>query len=56
LEIVQKFNDLPLLVNFFEGALPDGKLNDEYALEILRDTTIERLGVNRYKVRTKRTN
>ena len=51
LEIVQKFNDLPLLVNFFEGALPDGKLDDEYALEILRDTTIECLGVDRYKVR-----
>ena len=51
LEIIQKFNDLPLLVNFFEGALPDGDLDDEYALEILRNTTIECYGVDRYKVR-----
>lgn len=52
--IIDKFNDLPLLVNFFEGALPDTNLDDEIALEILRDTTIQCLGRNRYKVKTKR--
>lgn len=51
--IINKFNDLPLLVNFFEGALPGTKLDDEVALEILRDTTIQRLGPDRYKVRTR---
>ena len=53
--IINKFNDLPLLVNFFEGALPNAKLDDKVALELLRDTTIEFLGTDRYKVRTKRT-
>lgn len=53
-EIVGKFNDVPLLVNFFEGALPDTKLYDEVALGILRDTTIQYQGPGRYKVRTKR--
>ncbi len=52
--IVDKFNNVPLLVNFFEGALPDTNLDDETALEILRDTTIQYLGTDRYKVRTKR--
>ena len=53
--IIEKFDDLPLLVNFFEGALPGIELNDETALEILRDTTIQCSGLNRYKVRTRRT-
>lgn len=53
-EIIGKFNDLPLLVNFFTGALPDGKVEDKVALEILRDTTIQYLGPGKYKVRTKR--
>ena len=53
--IIEKFDDLPLLVNFFEGALPGGETNDAIALEILRDTTIQYLGPNRYKIRTKRT-
>ena len=52
--IIDKFNDVPLLVNFFEGALPDAKLDDEIALEIMRDTTIQYLGPDRYKVRTRR--
>jgi len=52
--VVDRFNDLPLLVNFFEGALPDTNLDDETALDILRDTTIQYLGPDRYKVRTKR--
>lgn len=50
--IVNKFNDLPLLVNFFEGALTSTRLNDESALKILRYTTIQRMGPNRYKVKT----
>lgn len=53
--IIEKFDDLPLLVNFFEGALPSVELSDETALEILRDTTIEYLGPNKYKVRTRKT-
>ncbi len=53
-EIIEKFNSLPLLVNFFEGALLDVGLDDESALEILECTTIQCLGPNRYKVRTKR--
>jgi hypothetical protein len=52
--IIDKFNNVPLLVNFFEGALPDTKLDDEIALEIMMDTTIQYLGPDRYKVRTKR--
>ncbi len=52
--IIDKFNDLPLLINFFEGALPDTNLDDEIALEILRDTIIQCLGRIRYKVKTKR--
>jgi len=32
--IIDKFNDLPLLVNFFEGALPDTNLDDEITSEI----------------------
>ena len=51
--ITEKFNDLPLLVNFFEGALPDTNIDDKIALEILRDTTIQYLGPDRYKVTTK---
>jgi len=51
---IDKFNDMPLLVNFFTGALPDNKLDDEFALVILRDTTIQRLGADRYKVKTRR--
>jgi len=52
-EIIGKFNDVHLLVNFFEGALPDGKQSDESALETLRDTTIECKGKDRYRVRTR---
>ncbi len=55
IEFIDKFNELGLLVNFFTGALPDGKQNDKIALELLRDTTIQYQGPGRYKVRTKRT-
>ena len=48
--IIDKFNDVPLLVNFFEGALPNN-VDDEFALEIMRNTTINS---DTYKVRTKR--
>lgn len=51
--IIGKFSELPLLVNFFAGALPDGRLDDEVALQVLEDTTIECLGFNRYKVKTR---
>ena len=51
--IIGKFSDLPLLVNFFTGALPDGRLDDEAALKVLEDTTIECLGPDRYKVKTR---
>ena len=53
-EIIGKFNDIGLLANFLTGALPDGKVEDKIALEILRDTTIQYQGPGRYKVRTKR--
>jgi len=53
-EIIGKFNDIGLLVNFLTGALPDGKVEDKIALEILSDTTIQYQGPGRYKVRTKR--
>jgi hypothetical protein len=53
-EIIGKFNDVRLLVNFLTGALPDGKQSDEVAMEILRDTTIEHKGGYSYKVRTRR--
>ena len=53
-EIIGKFNDIHLLVNFLTGALPDGKVEEKVALEILNDTTIYYLGPGRYKVRTKR--
>ena len=52
-EIIGKFNDVNLLVNFFEGALPDGKQTDESTLETLRNTTIECKGKDRYRVRTR---
>lgn len=38
--IIEKFDDLPLLVNFFKGALPGIELNDETALEILRESLL----------------
>ena len=53
-EIIRKFNDVPLLVNFLTGALPNGKVEDKIALEILGDTTIQYQGPGKYKVRTKR--
>jgi hypothetical protein len=53
-EVIAKFHDLHLLVNFFTGALPDGKRSDEVTMEILRDTTIEHKGGYSYKVRTRR--
>jgi hypothetical protein len=53
--IIEKFGDLPLLVNFIEGALFDAELSDNFALEILRDTTIQYQGPNKYKVRTGKT-
>lgn len=49
--ILDKFNNVSLLVNFFEGSLPNN-VDDEFALEIMRDTTID---PNTYRVRTKRT-
>jgi len=54
IEIVNKFNDVHLLVNFLTSGLIDVvKLDDEVALEILRNTTIEHYGGYKYKVRTK---
>ena len=52
--IIEKFNEVPLLVNFLAGALPNGKVTDETAIGYVRDTTIEYLGrPGRYKVRFK---
>lgn len=52
--IINKFNDLGLLVNFMTGALPSGDNDDEFALEILDNTSIQHFGGDRYKVVTKR--
>lgn len=52
-EIVHKFSDIHLLVNFHINALMNAaKLDDEVVLEILRNTTIEHHGGYKYKVRT----
>lgn len=54
IEIIRKFNDIHLLVNFHANALIDAaKLDDQVALVILRNTTIEHQGGYKYKVRTK---
>jgi len=54
-QIINKFNDIDFLVNFITGALPgDNKTDDEFALEILDDTSIQYFGGDRYKVITKR--
>lgn len=53
-KIIDKFNDIDLLVNFFTGALPPGNNRDEFASEILDNTSIQHLGGDRYKVVTKR--
>ena len=56
-QIVNKFNDIDLLVNFITGALPgDNKTNDQFALEVLENTSIYPLGGNKYKVITNRGN
>ncbi len=52
--IINKFNDLDILVNFFTGALPSGNNDDGFALEILNDTSIQHFGGDRYKVVTSR--
>lgn len=49
-EIINKFNDLDLLVNFITGALPPGNNDDDFALEILNNTSIQHFGGDRYKV------
>ena len=51
--IIDKFNNLDLLINFMSGALPPGNNTDEFALEVLNNTTIQHLRGNRYKVVTK---
>jgi len=53
-EIIKKFNDIDLLVNFFTGALPSYKTDDKFALEILENTSIYHFGGDKYKVVTKR--
>ena len=54
LEIVKKFNDVHLLINFITSALetPPTKVNDKYALSLVLHTSIEHLGGYQYKVRT----
>lgn len=54
LEIVNKFNDVHLLVNFITNALetPRTKLNDKHALSLVLHTSIEHLGDYQYKVHT----
>jgi len=53
-KIITKFNNIDLLVNFLTGALPAGRSNDESALEILNNTSIQHLGGDKYKVITER--
>lgn len=53
-EIINKFNDIDLLVNFITGALPSGNNDDEFALEILYNTSIQHFGGDKYKVVTTR--
>ncbi len=56
-QIINKFNDIDLLVNFITGALPgDNKTDDQFALEILENTSIYHQGANKYKVVTNRSN
>ncbi|HUU87945.1 MAG TPA: hypothetical protein VMX17_09340 [Candidatus Glassbacteria bacterium] len=52
--IINKFNDLNLLVIFITGALPPGNNDDEFALGMLDHTSIQYFGGDRYKVVTKR--
>ncbi|GAH58514.1 unnamed protein product [marine sediment metagenome] len=52
--IARKFNNIHLLVNFHVNALIDyAKSDDDAALDVLENTTIEHFGGYRYKVRTK---
>jgi len=56
-QIVSKFNNIDLLINFIAGALPGGnKTDDQFALEILKNTSIYHQGGNKYKVVTDRHN
>lgn len=56
-QIVTKFNDIDLLINFITGALPgDNRTDDQFALEILENTSIHHQGGNKYKVVTDRNN
>lgn len=56
-QIINKFNDIDFLVNFITGALPgDNKTDDQFALEILENTSIYHQGGNKYKVVTDRSN
>ena len=52
--IINKFNDLNLLVVFLTGALPPSDNDNEFALEILNRTSIQHFGGDRYKVVTAR--
>lgn len=45
--IIDKFNDLDLLVNFITGALPPDDNDDKFALEILDNTLIQHFGGDR---------
>ncbi|MEA3494254.1 MAG: hypothetical protein U9R38_07740 [Candidatus Margulisiibacteriota bacterium] len=51
-EIINRFNDIHLLTNFIKGALPNKKITDDYALDILYHTTIRDYGGGRCRVIT----
>ncbi|MDD5488628.1 MAG: zinc ribbon domain-containing protein [Candidatus Omnitrophica bacterium] len=53
-QIIQKFDSVDLLVNFFTGALPENKREEASAVNILNRTTIVRNRNGTYSVKTNR--
>ena len=51
--IINRFDNIDFLVNFFTGGIGLNKVDNEFALDILEHTSIEYLGPGRYKVVTK---
>jgi len=50
--VVEKFNTLDGVVNFFTGALPEGELDEKYAKEVLDKTNIVLNPSGTYSVKT----
>jgi len=51
--VVGKFSTLDEVVVFYTGALPEGTIDEQWAIECLEKTIIERQPSGAYKARTK---